>query len=52
MLKEFLWETFKKTGDIEVYIAYKELEEKNLLENGEKDVEKNVEKTIVMPVIS
>lgn len=52
MLKEFLWETFKKTGNIEVYIAYKELEEKDLLEDAQKDVEKNVEQTIAMPVIS
>ncbi len=27
MLKEFLWETFKKTGNIEAYIFYKEIEE-------------------------
>lgn len=26
MLKDFLWETFQRTGDIQAYIAYKELE--------------------------
>lgn len=26
MLKEFLWETFKKTGNIEAYVFYKEIE--------------------------
>lgn len=29
MLKEFLWETFKRTGDIEAYVFYKEIEEKD-----------------------
>jgi hypothetical protein len=26
MLKEFLWETFKRTGDIEAYLLFKEVE--------------------------
>jgi hypothetical protein len=28
MLKEFLWETFQRTGDIQAYIAYKEIEDR------------------------
>jgi hypothetical protein len=27
MLKEFLWDTFTNTGDINVYMLYKQIEE-------------------------
>lgn len=52
MLKEFLWETFKKTGDIEVYIAYKELEEKDLLEDVKEGIENDAQKSVAVPVTS
>lgn len=29
MLKEFMWSAFEKTGNIDPYILYKELEAKN-----------------------
>jgi hypothetical protein len=32
MLKEFLWETFKKTGNIEAYVFYKEMEQTDEVE--------------------
>jgi YqzL-like protein len=40
MLKEFLWETFKKTGNIEAYVFYKEIEESD---KTLSEVEKNNE---------
>lgn len=29
MLKEFLWKAFEKTGNIDAYVFYKEMEEKS-----------------------
>lgn len=34
MLKEFLWEAFRKTGNIEAYVFYKEIE--NKIESNQK----------------
>lgn len=33
MLRNFLWETFEKTGNIEAYVTFKEIEEKNKTSN-------------------
>ncbi len=29
MLKEFVWRTFENTGNVDAYIFYKEIEERN-----------------------
>ncbi|MCX7710305.1 MAG: YqzL family protein [Clostridia bacterium] len=29
MLKEFVWKTFENTGDVNYYMFYREIEEKN-----------------------
>jgi len=46
MLKEFLWNTFINTGDLEAYTFYKELYEEP--QNEKKNVQKYVEEFAAM----
>ncbi len=42
MVKDFLWETFKRTGDIEAYMGYKEIKETGDSEAAEKHATEEV----------
>ncbi|MCX7923510.1 MAG: YqzL family protein [Clostridia bacterium] len=42
MLKEFAWNLFQNTGNIDAYVFYKELEEKNKALNDQKAAEDEV----------
>jgi hypothetical protein len=47
MLKEFLWETFKRTGDIEAYLLFKEIEScDQLVDIEEIDVKESRRETL------
>lgn len=42
MLKEFLWEAFQRTGNIEAYVMYKEIEERTEREKEKGGVREDV----------